>query len=401
MTWQVLAVFVAAGSVATAAAAQTLPSEPLSFADGRVVMGAEVAATIAPEDTGFFNYSAYEHSALRELRIAVGTNVRVNERVSILADVRSENFDRLAAFALYARVRPMPGRRLDIQIGRIPPVFGRFARQAYGRQNPLIGVPLAYQYLTSLRADAVPVDADELLRMRGRGWLSRFSVGNTEAAAGVPLVSFTHWDTGVQVSTGWKMLDVAAAVTNGTPSRPRITDDNDGKQVAARATLTPAPGFVFGASAARGQFLSRDVLADLPEGNHGRFAQQAYGLDAEYSRGHGQLRTEVVFSRWQMPLPAEPRAAEMLQALSAMVEGRYTVGPGAYLSARAEHLTFNRIAGSAGTERWEAPVTRLELGGGYALRRNVLAKAAVQLNWRDAGRVTRAHLIAGQLLYWF
>ena len=75
-----------------------------------------------------------------------------------------------------------------MQIGRIPPTFGAFTRRAYSRDNPLIGYPLAYQYLTSLRADAVPASADELLRMRGRGWLTEFSIGNraacTRSAAG-------------------------------------------------------------------------------------------------------------------------------------------------------------------------------------------------------------------------
>ena len=55
----------------------------------------------------------------------------------------------------------------------MPPTFGAFARRTYATDNPLIGYPLAYQYLTSLRPDALPANADELLRMRGRGWLSQ------------------------------------------------------------------------------------------------------------------------------------------------------------------------------------------------------------------------------------
>src|SRR5437660_527842 len=61
----------------------------------------------------------------------------------------------------------------DIQLGRVPPTFGAFPRRAYSTDNPFIGYPLAYQYLTSLRADALPANADELLQMRARGWLSR------------------------------------------------------------------------------------------------------------------------------------------------------------------------------------------------------------------------------------
>src|SRR5256886_9040457 len=67
----------------------------------------------------------------------------------------------------------------DIQAGRVPPTFGAFARRAYVSDNFLIGYPLAYQYLTSLRPDAVPANADELLRSEerrvGKEWRSRWS----------------------------------------------------------------------------------------------------------------------------------------------------------------------------------------------------------------------------------
>src|SRR5688572_31392240 len=100
------------------ASAQGLPSEPLTFAGGRAVIGADVAATIATEDTGFFNYSDYEHSTLRELRLAVTGSVRATDRISVLAELRSENLAQVQPFALYARVRPWRSRRFDVQIGR-------------------------------------------------------------------------------------------------------------------------------------------------------------------------------------------------------------------------------------------------------------------------------------------
>ncbi|HLB85387.1 MAG TPA: hypothetical protein VJK00_11665, partial [Steroidobacteraceae bacterium] len=51
--------------------AQVLPEHPISLAGGHFVFGAEVTATIAPEDPGFFNYTSYEFSALRNLRMGV------------------------------------------------------------------------------------------------------------------------------------------------------------------------------------------------------------------------------------------------------------------------------------------------------------------------------------------
>src|SRR6266550_6309568 len=50
---------------ARAAAAQALPSEPVTLAGGRLTLSGDVSATAGSEDPGFFNYTDYEHSALR------------------------------------------------------------------------------------------------------------------------------------------------------------------------------------------------------------------------------------------------------------------------------------------------------------------------------------------------
>ena len=386
------------------ASAQTLPgvpSEPVTFGDGRVVIGGDVAASLAPEDLGFFNYTSYEVSTIRQLRLGVSGLFRLTDRVAILGELRSDNLHDVAPSALYARVRPFAGRRIDVQIGRIPPTFGAFSRRAYSHDNPLIGHPLAYQYLTSLRADAAPADADELLRMRGRGWLSNFSFGNLEPATGVPLASALTWDTGVQVTSAWNVVTIAAAVTNGTASNPRVSDDNAGKQIAVRVSAAPATGVVVGSSFARGEFLSRRVRAMLVDGSDESYAQRAYGVDLEYSRDHWIVRGESVLSEWQMPLPATTTGPISLRALATSVEGRYTFMPGFYAAARIEHLGFNRISGTTRTDEWDAPVTRVEFGGGHYLQRNLVARASVQINERDGGRVQSARFVAVQLLYWF
>jgi hypothetical protein len=384
----------------SSASAQSLPAEPVTFGDGRVVVGGEVSATMAPEDTGFFNYSDYEHSTLREFRAAASLMVRATDRISVLGEIRSENLGSPEAYALYARIRPFPHYRLDVQIGRIPPTFGSFSRQVYGKDNPLIGYPLAYQYLTSLRADALPANVDELLRMRGRGWLSSYSIGNTTPARGVPLTSSLTWDTGVQVTSGWKAIDVTASVTNGTPSHPLVADDNNGKQVAARVTGRVSPALVLGTSFARGSFVGREALAALGLKDNGDYIQQAMGVDATYQAGHLVVRGEAIGTAWHLPL-ASPASILDLKAGALSVEAKYAFLPGAYAAARAERLTFNRVVGSRRTSAWDAPVDRLEVGGGYYLQRNLIARVSLQFNQRDGGRVTASRLAAAQLLFWF
>ena len=384
---------------ATGAAAQTIPSEPITFGEGRVVLSGDASLSISPKDEGFFNYSNYEQTTLRQFSVGMTGLFRLSDRLSLLGELRSDNLEYVTALALYARIRPIPDKQLDIQIGRIPPTFGSFSRRGYGHDNPLIGIPLAYQYLTSLRADNAPVDADELLRMRGRGWLSNFSVGNVRPEPGVPLVSSLTWDTGVQISSRWRMITATAAVTNGTASNPRVSDDNSGKQFAARVTASPTIGLTIGGSFARGEFLGRQVRSLLPAGDRD-YDQRAGEIDVEYSRGHLLVRAETALSSWRMPIGTSGAAMD-LRSTATTVEGRYAFAPGWYAATRVEHLGFNRIAGATQTDEWEAPVTRVEAGGGYYVQRNLIAKAALQINRRDGGRVTRSQLLAVQLLYWF
>ena len=404
MTTLASRVFRAAGCaaallIAVDAAAQALPSEPFTFGNGRVVLGGDAAVSVAPEDEGFFNYSDYEQTTLRHVRFGMNALVRLSERVSVLGELRSENFDYVTPFALYARIHPLPNRRLDIQIGRIPPTFGSFSRRSYGHDSPLIGSPIAYQYLTSLRADSVPADLDELARMRGRGWLSAFSVGDSGGHRGVPLVSAFTWDTGVQVAAGWNMVTGAVAVTNGTPSNPRVSDDNAGKQVVFRTTVTPATGLTFGTSYARGEFLDRRIRPLLTNPAQD-YDQTAAEVDVEYSRDHWLARIETVRSQWMMPIGTTGSAVP-LRALATTFEGRYTFTPGWYVAARVEHLGFSRITAATETTEWEAPVTRAEVGVGTYIQRNLIFKTSLQFNRRDGGRIRSSQLLAAQLLYWF
>lgn len=392
--------FVASCTVATTAIAQTLPSEPITFGAGRVVLGGDVSASIGAEDPGFFSYGEYDHSTLRTLRLGLAAEVRAGERLSVLGEVRSENLDGVSPFALYVRVRPLPRRRLDIQAGRIPPTFGRFARLAYTRQNPLVGYPLAYQYLTSLRPDSLPANTTELLQMRARGWRTNFSVGNPAPAPGVPLASSLTWDTGVQVTAGWKAVTATVGATSGTLSNPLVRDDNAGKQIATRVTVAAAPGLEIGSSFARGQFVSRSAANALGAFPDDDFAQTAYGVDLEYARGYLVTKVEAILSQWRIPM-ADLGRTEPLGARAISVEAKYALLPGVYTAVRAEHLGFSRVQAGNVFEPWDAPVMRVEIGLGYYVQRNLLARVSLQLNERDGGRITTDRLPAAQLLYWF
>lgn len=394
------ATLIAAGlalSAPVAASAQSWPSGPLIVelgAAGRLVVGGEASAAAAGnDDIGFFNYTGYEHNTMRLVRLALAARWQPFTRVAVLADVRSENLEAPRPYALYLRVSPFDDVPLDIQAGRIPPVFGRFARHAYAADNPVIGYPLAYQYLTSLRADAVPGTAADLLRMRARGWQASYPVGSAYPAPGLPVISAFRYDTGVQARYAPGIFDFSAAVTTGTLSNPRVGDDNGGRQIAMRAGAQPVAGLIAGVSASRGAWLADEVLPANPDR---AYRQDAIGVDAEYSRGRWLVRGEMILSRWRLPSIAEP-----VDARAAFVEGRMRVHPRAFIAGRLDRLGFSTLASGGTTQTWDAPVTRVEAGGGWYFKRNLVAKAAWQYNWRDGGRERRAGYVSGQILFWF
>ncbi|HEX6973201.1 MAG TPA: hypothetical protein VF147_02305, partial [Vicinamibacterales bacterium] len=134
-----VAALVAAGSRASA---QTLPAGPARLLDGRLLVAGDASGTIGPEDDiAFFNYTDYEHNALRTFRIGVSALWRPVEWLALVGEVRSDDLQDVRAHAAYVRVRPWRGRPFDIQAGRIPPSFGAFGRRTYTSDEAFIGYP--------------------------------------------------------------------------------------------------------------------------------------------------------------------------------------------------------------------------------------------------------------------
>jgi len=384
------------------------PSGPRSGATrARLSFGGEAAVSIAPEDDAYFNYSTEAYSALRLVRLDGSAALKLGGWFSLIGDVRllggiGEGDWQIQPHALFARLRPSPRVPIDIQAGLIPPVFGAFSRRTYGTENPLIGLPLGYQYVTTLRADAVPISADDLLSKRGHGWLVQYPVGDPRPDHGVPFVNGLRYPAGIEVRVGGSQVEASVAVTTGTPSIPNARDVGWHPQVSARVGLRPVTGLVLGASASHGTFLSRSLTDMLgTTGAGGANDQSAFGFDVEYSRGYWIVRAEGIYSRWRLAASAPPYVASPLAGFAFDVEGRYRILPGLYAAVRLDRLDFSEICGSAECLPWDAPVRRVEAGGGYSLRRNMIVKGVYQYNWRDGSYQPTLGLASLQLLVWF
>lgn len=402
------ALALALGLTAGPAGAQD-DTPPPSRGPRRLTLGIEGLVSVATDDSGYFNYSSYEQSTTELVRLRMDASLRLGPRAALLAEGRIDNGGGPSLSAAYLRVRPFAGHAFDVQLGRIPPAFGAFGRRAYGMDNPLIGQPFIYQYLTSLRSDSLPASADDLVSMKGMGWANYYPIGSETWDNGLPLVAADRWDTGVQARWATERLSVAAGVTQGSQCYPEVKDSNSGKQLLGRLEVRPVLGLVLGASAAQGDYVEESAIAALPpasrEASH---VQQAFGADAEFSSGHWLLRAEGILSRWFVPPVEEPLVPSPLTAWGVFVEARRKLRPGLYAAARFDHIGFSELTASPpeGSQAplvttWEAPVTRVEVGAGFNIRRNVVLKAVVQQNWRQEAAEQSDLVIAAQTQFWF
>jgi hypothetical protein len=374
-------------SAVPAAGAERIGLGPL-----QLFVGGEASASIADKDRGFFNAEDYGDDTLRLVRARLLFELRAGEHVAALGEVRHTNYDHTQFYALYLRLRPASGVPLDFQAGMVPPVFGSFPRRAYATDNPLIGLPLGYQYLTSLRPDAAPDNANELVAMKGWGWSPYYPTGASSTREGLPLVEVGRWDTGLQARYKTDAVEAAIGVGQGSPSDPRTLDNNSGKSVSARVAWTPTMGLVAGASVAQGRYLD----AALETGGVPR-RQRVWGADVDYSRGHWMLHAEGLHSSWDAPW-----GTGTIAATGIWIEGRLKVAPGVSLAARADHLSFSDVTTSTGLQSWDAPVTRLEGAVDWSVWRNVLLKVGLQHDRRfGGGPVPRQTFLAGQMVVWF
>lgn len=398
-----LVVALLCGRPGPSAAAQAQESAPVPEAR-RVTGGAEVSIVAGPvDDEAFFNYTDYEHNELRIARVRLLGEWRLASRLSILGEARTENGDGVQVPALYMRWQPWEHRDLNIQIGRIPPVIGSFARRAYGRDNVVIGSPLTYQYLSSLRPDALPTNADDLLRMRGRGWQPTYPLGSQSIGPGVPVISSSRWDTGAEATWRNHAMEVAGAVTLGSPATPVVRDPSDGLMYSGRVAFRLPGATTMGFSAARGAWIDRSVLDLVPENLRNRNSESLAGIDVETGVGPWLIRAEWVYAAFELPFTSAPDPGT-LTTTSSFLECRYRFHPRWQVAGRVEHIGFSDIVGTLNgglPTSWDAPVERVESVLGFRALRNLEIRGGYQYNWRDGGRVHQRGYPALMALFWF
>jgi hypothetical protein len=290
-------------------------------------------------------------------------------------------------YGAYVQHKLWEEREFYLEAGKIPVHLGTWAPRTYSNRNPLIGVPLAYYYRSTLPFRMMPRDLDHLLAARGRGQSGVVYTNLDGSPRGaqwglMPMLYDSCWDYGAFLIGASHDFDAAVGLTFGPPGAPAMGPETNGSvALNVRLGWAPVPALALHVSFARGAYLTRDVAAWVPAGTHVEdYAQTLWASSLRWDRRHVQVFAEAFFSHAETPL----RDAG-LRSLSYYLEGRYRFGAGWYAAARWDEMRFEEVESASGPVTWDQNVRRLEAGFGYHVNRELLLKAVAQVNDTGAG----------------
>ena len=137
---------------------------------------------------------------------------------------------------------------LNARIGLAPNPIGAYGlRSTYFNSNPLVGIPLIWQYRTNLSSGG----ADTATGLTSR---------TAEPGGGVPVLYDSCWNIQWELLGEVGLFEYSAAVTAGSLSNPMRSRAVPGSTWLGRLGAVPLPGLRVGVSAAHGPYLSPPTL---------------------------------------------------------------------------------------------------------------------------------------------
>ncbi len=298
---------------------------------------------------------------------------RLRADVEVLFDDASKEKIRLqGAFITLFNV---PNEMANFMVGKIPNLFGNFAKREFSDVNPLIGQPLMRQYRTSLDWNNLWNNQEQLILKRKRLQHN----GNLPIhvlSGATPTVYDARWDFGIELFGNISMVEYQVAVTEGSVSNPEA-DKNKGKQFLGRIGLNPYAGLKFGVSYANNPYLSWADEQRLLENGKGKgeYRQKAYGADVEASYRYLIVFSEFVRSTWDATVDEGS-----LSNWSWYIDAKYKIHPKFYIAGRYDMMNFSEIMDPATgkKDRWDYNVKRYEAGMGFRITTDASIKLVEQ-----------------------
>jgi hypothetical protein len=283
---------------------------------------------------------------------------RISDHVAAFTTVSVEEDQIINLDYAAIRITDITPLGFNFQAGRFDLPFGNLGERRFPRKNFLYGLPLIYEYGTSLPDR--PTTDQEVLAARGTG-------------SGMPLLDGGVYDLGAMLFGSLGILDYAIAASSGTISATTYGTKNSNSDIGtvARLSISPIPSFTLGAAYAQGAYMDEAAGQGPTTINVNNYRQQAVELDLEFSLGHAVLYGEAVYNRWPVPLAA---GDQDFKVFGYYIEGKYTLIPRLYVALRLSGLTFGQATLNQQQQPWDYDVAELESGLGYFIDRDVLLK---------------------------
>lgn len=303
-------------------------------------------------------------------RTRVFLDAAIDDNTFVFTQILVDNYE-FQLYGAYVRFTEVAGPYLNFQVGLIPATVGTWGPRTYSNQNPLIGVPLLYNYHTVFNpgSNGTVRTTEDLLALR-----------ESRTNHGLPIIYDACWNSGIEAYGSVGKLAYSLGLLAGSISKPLMQQEKNIPQVTTHLTYYASPSLDVGLSAYLGPYLFEDWYSDdLPVGkNEEDYLSGGAGYDLHYSRGHLEIYSELFYNFWQHPY------LEDLTALSGYVEAKYAVSVQWWLAGRVGMFEPGKITNSAGDRvHWDYPVKRYEFGIGYKPGRNVQLKLVTQVNRFD------------------
>ena len=290
----------------------------------------------------------------------------VTDHVTALANVRATNTDAIAFDYIAIRLTDITPLGLNVQAGKFDLPFGNLGERRFPRKNVLFGLPSIYDYRMALPdhftpgADNLVIPERDILAGAGQG-------------RGMRLLDLGMYHPGAMIFGSAGVLDYAFAVTTGTVSTSSYSADNYNSDLGkvARLAVTPFTGLTLGAAYAWGAYMQASYTIPGTESVNS-YSERAAEVDLEFSRGHGVLDAEAVFSRFDVPLTT---GDQDFKVLGYYAEGKYTLMPRLYAALRVSGLEFGTATIGGTQQPWDYDLIEWEGGLGFFIDRDVLLKA--------------------------
>jgi len=98
-------------------------------------------------------------------------------------------------------------------LGLIPGTIGSFAPRTYSDKNPLVGVPLLYNFHTAINPRS----------LGSSGTLAELSAAkDVRSRGGLPVIYDACWNTGIEIYGSAGNLDYSFGILSGSVSNPTV-----------------------------------------------------------------------------------------------------------------------------------------------------------------------------------